>query len=705
MTELPDLLIVSKSSWKPSIRREHALAHLAIAAGHRVAFIERPMHIRAALGRDWHTWLRSLARPEHAHPDEEIDVVARSTLLPGHLNAPAESFEGWLLRRQIGEPTGGVTPTLVATLPWHWPAISRLWSYRRVLDVAEDWSALIPGRRDRVLDLYARAAEEADEIIVASEGLRELFPGREVTVVRNGVDDELLDPPRRPRPRLRRLVYAGTLSERFDVRLVRELLFLRPGWTLDLYGPCAYAGRGAKPDPELEGLLAWGNGRVRWHGSVARSHLANVLDDSDVLLLPNRSEHSLGQDWMKVYDYAARGRPIVATKGAAGGMSEPPPHLYLGTGGEEIATQVLVADAEPDAYGDRRARWAASQRWDSRWPQWSRALFGEPFAGPSDREQLCYVPTDQGSVPDPGLAVPARPEQDFPVVTENQSPAGTERAQILTPEGPGGPEQDRAASEEVEPLEVEKARKPIGPLTLRSAALCLVISLVAAAGAYAIGLALPSVYQSNGTFRVVVPTQIGIQDPNVTAGNDLATQYAQLASSNDIRDLTARRLGVTPSSLNGKIVGSTVAAQNIVQVTASGSSQSLAQDRTGAALASLRSYVEHLNALLNVQYVANVKRGLTSPLIAGTAGSAKVTPVTPVTQLSGSLAGIQAQVLGQVVRDAAGNQPALQTVDPANSASKTSPRPPLYAVVAFIVALLITSRLAFVLGRRRPAHT
>jgi capsular polysaccharide biosynthesis protein len=333
---------------------------------------------------------------------------------------------------------------------------------------------------------------------------------------------------------------------------------------------------------------------------------------------------------------------------------------------------------------------------------------------PADDDSLCYFPTDRGSVPDPGLAVPAGPEQDFPMVTENQSPVEPERGQPLN-YGPGGvtagqdelgaPEQNWAASEEPEPLEAEKASKPIGPITIRSAALCLVISLVAAAGAYAIGLALPSVYQSNGTFRVVVPAQLGIQDPNVTAGNDLATQYAQLASSDLIRDLTARALDVTPSSLDGKIVGSTVAAQNIVQVTASGSSTSLARDRTGAALASLRSYVGHLNALLNLQYVANVKRGLTSPLIAGTAGSAKVTPVTPVTQLSGSLAGIQAQVLGQVVRDAAGNEPALQTVDPANSASKTSPRPPLYAVVAFIVALLITSRLAFVLGRRRPAHT
>ena len=65
---MTDIVLVSKSAWEPPIRREHALARLAGAHGHRVTFIERPLDIRALGGPHRGAWARSLAWRPSGHP-------------------------------------------------------------------------------------------------------------------------------------------------------------------------------------------------------------------------------------------------------------------------------------------------------------------------------------------------------------------------------------------------------------------------------------------------------------------------------------------------------------------------------------------------------------------------------------------------------------------------------------------------------------
>jgi len=323
------------------------------------------------------SWLRALRGQEDVVNDARIEVIQRSTLMPPHVNRVAESLDGVLMRRLIPDAHDQTRPTVVATLPWQWPGVAGVREYRRVLDVADDWGALIPARARRVRECYARAADDADAIIVVSHELKRLFPDREVAVVRNGSDRGLVSAPHSAPPRTGRLVYVGTLSERFDSPLVGALLDRLAGWTLAIYGPCAYARRQAEPDAELASLLGRPDRRAVWHGPVPRRCLVDVLDSADVLLLPNRSSHSRGQDSMKMYDYASRGRAIVATRAATAGISEPPPHLHVGDTADELAALVEEAWNEPLSYADQRLRWAEGQSWESRWPEWSQALFGE----------------------------------------------------------------------------------------------------------------------------------------------------------------------------------------------------------------------------------------------------------------------------------------------------------------------------------------
>jgi len=243
-------------------------------------------------------------------------------------------------------------------------------------------------------------------------------------------------------------------------------------------------------------------------------------------------------------------------------------------------------------------------------------------------------------------------------------------------------------------------RKLFGPITIRAALLCLVVSLVAAGVAYGVGHSLQSVYQSSGTIRIALPSQGGLSDPIVTASNDLATQYAQLVDTPPVRALTAASLGVSPASLDGKLSGGTISAQNLLQVTATASSSATAQSRAKAAVSAVQSYLSGLTTVQNAQYLVALKRGLNAaPLLEqglriGRLGSG---------QLAVTVAGLRSQVLNQGVRDAAGNQPSFQVIDPGTSASITYPKPSLYALVAFVVVLLISLRVAFVASRSGEA--
>ena len=150
---------------------------------------------------------------------------------------------------------------------------------------------------------------------MVSPALARLFPGREVIVVPNGADAE---PWRRavvPTVRPAGAGLRGTLAERFDVDVVGTIMEDLPGWTLDLYGPCHYAGTGDRPAPELAALLASLGNRLRWHGAIPRSAVAAAIDGADVAIVPNRPDLSDGQSSMKLFDVAARGGPAVVSAG------------------------------------------------------------------------------------------------------------------------------------------------------------------------------------------------------------------------------------------------------------------------------------------------------------------------------------------------------------------------------------------------------
>jgi len=369
------LIFCSKSAWNPPVRREHAWATIAAELGHPVTFLEAPLDIRQ-LRRQGRNWLVGLGGGRAETVANSLVVRQRSTVVPGHRNGLAAAVDSRLLRSSLVGSTSALSAaSIVCCWPWDWPAVAAVPARRRIFDMADDWGELLPGRRARFAKLYRRIAAEADEIIVVNPALAERFPGREPTVIRNGVTQRMLDAPSAAVSE-RTLIYVGTFSPRFDAQLLRRVLEILPDWRLDLVGECKYPGLGSAPSRELLRLLDL-SPRVVWHGPLSREQLIGMLDRGAVAVVPNRSEHSLGQDSMKLYDYAARGRPIVSTPWRTGLAAIGPPHLAIAASAEEFAAAILAASAEPAAFGKQRRHWAAGHTWNARWPSWAAATFGD----------------------------------------------------------------------------------------------------------------------------------------------------------------------------------------------------------------------------------------------------------------------------------------------------------------------------------------
>jgi hypothetical protein len=193
----------------------------------------------------------------------------------------------------------------------------------------------------------------------------------------------------------------------------------------------------------------------------------------------------------------------------------------------------------------------------------------------------------------------------------------------------------------------------------------------------------------------------------VTAANDLASQFAQLASTAPVVSAAQAKLGDQGENLSGSVSAGTIAAQNLIRISVTGSSPALAQTRTTAVAAAFVTYVRRLNAKQAASYVGAVTAKL-RPLDREIAAARKrLTNANAVVQreatvlLSGLLSE-QQSVLSSVAQSSASAQPYLQLVAPGGGATKVSPKPVLYAAVGFLAVLLLLGRLLYYVGVRTP---
>lgn len=172
---------------------------------------------------------------------------------------------------------------------------------------------MVPERPARRVELEIR---QADLIMVPSRAVANQLLARGVTekrllVAPYGVDTATFNPGpsnRSPRPTddVVRVIFVGQISHLKGVPLLLAAMqHLGDGFSLDMYGPLV--------SREIVRALPE---NVRWHGTVGRERLAQLLRDGDVFVLPSHVDAFA----FVVTEALASGLPVVTT--TATGSSE-----------------------------------------------------------------------------------------------------------------------------------------------------------------------------------------------------------------------------------------------------------------------------------------------------------------------------------------------------------------------------------------------
>ncbi|MEW6661083.1 MAG: glycosyltransferase [Bacillota bacterium] len=278
--------------------------------------------------------------------------------VPVDLDAPA-------LVTAIARKLDFSDPVLWLSSPLATPYIRRVGERLVVFDAVDNWLEHLQfrGAKEQVAQGYQTIREQADVIFTVSTGLAKILSGcrGQVHWIPNGVDVDFLQAAARTEPPdllgLRRplLGYVGVIQERVDTGLLGYLATQMPHATIVLVGPVQEAIRQA--------LARYPN--IRFLGLRHYLKVPGYIKRFDVCLLPHFvNSLTESMDPIKLYEYLALGKPVVATRVA--GAKRLQELIYLAQTPKEFYVRVLQALQESPGPALRRIRAARSQGWQQR---------------------------------------------------------------------------------------------------------------------------------------------------------------------------------------------------------------------------------------------------------------------------------------------------------------------------------------------------
>lgn len=304
----------------PLVVGGHQLARAWARAGHRVLLLSPPI-------TPWHT-VRVSDPQIRARFHLAVDGLRQAE--PGLWDYVPAGLFPWVwgahlhgqLHRTLPSFTVGLTnvirragfarPDLLVIDHPQFYNLDQAINARTLVYRACDLFAEIHGR-SIVAELERRLVARAHCVIALSEPVAERlreYGAPQVTLVENGVEFEhfarTTPPPAEYKTfRPRRVVYSGAIDFRFDGELVVRLARARPDIEFILIG----IGNGLAPGA-IRGLA-----NVHRIGARPYARLPGYLQHASVGLLPfNAHPANAGRSPMKLYEYAAAGLPILATR-------------------------------------------------------------------------------------------------------------------------------------------------------------------------------------------------------------------------------------------------------------------------------------------------------------------------------------------------------------------------------------------------------
>lgn len=377
------IVCVGFNDWETELwtNQHHLMARLA-GAGDRVLFVESlGLRRPTVAGRDVSRMARRLVRGLQPPRERDGVHVLSPLVIPLHANAAVRRVNARLLPALVGRAARrlgmdrpilwGYVPQAEALLDVLDPSLV---VYHCVDDIATQEGidtasfraaeARFARRADLVLASAPRLAERmralSDNVLYAPNVAD---TGAFATALQDGPVDPAVAA--LPAPRL---VFTGAIAEKkLDLPLLAAVARARRDWSIALVGPIGLG------DPHTDVATLQAEPNVHLLGARRYEELPAVLRGADVTLIPYRASELTASIFpMKVYEYLAAGRPVVAT---------PLPALE---GVEEITVaegaDAFVAAVERELTSDGPARRAArsaaaaANSWDARLDEISAAL-------------------------------------------------------------------------------------------------------------------------------------------------------------------------------------------------------------------------------------------------------------------------------------------------------------------------------------------
>ncbi|MDZ4229782.1 MAG: glycosyltransferase, partial [Candidatus Veblenbacteria bacterium] len=249
-----------------------------------------------------------------------------------------------------------------------------------VFDAVDNWlehSSYLKVK-DRLKVNYQTIRARAGLIFTTAQDLTKIFDRpQDCTYVPNGVDVErILSAPRLvgrdiaslPRPIIG---YIGTIQEdRVDVSLIQRLAEANPQKSFVLIGG-VWPGIREQVNQRLRNLP-----NVHLLGRKSFRETPQYLREFSVAIIPHKqNEFNRHTNPMKLYEYLAAGKPVVATPGA--GLEGFADLVYLAATPEQFNTALIRALQEDSVeLRERRQAIAAAESWQAR----VKVMLGQVFA-------------------------------------------------------------------------------------------------------------------------------------------------------------------------------------------------------------------------------------------------------------------------------------------------------------------------------------
>ncbi len=153
------------------------------------------------------------------------------------------------------------------------------------------------------------------------------------------------------------LAYVGNIDERIDMSLLNQLAQARPHWTLLLIGQAHAQAPGWRALQSMENVI--------WLGKRSFETLPNLLRGVDLCLLPYvQGEQTRYRSPLKLYEYLATGKPVVATPQPE--VDEFAGLINIASPAEFVETAAIALQTDTPHKQQQRLAVARQHSWDKR---------------------------------------------------------------------------------------------------------------------------------------------------------------------------------------------------------------------------------------------------------------------------------------------------------------------------------------------------